>query len=131
MTDRDVDKLIAEKVMGWVLIPKVKVNGEWFYNVWCPDPPSHIEHPPVGFNAQSYVPFYSTAMIDTWRVVKKLQESGWHIELRLPPVGYPTYIVDLWRMGGHMEANTKITQGAESLEEAICLAALRTVGVHL
>jgi hypothetical protein len=57
---RELDALIAEKVMGW------KVNGHDSYYRWWGSPPGWKEPQSVE------IPHYSTAIAAAWTVVEKL-----------------------------------------------------------
>ncbi len=70
------------------------------------------------------VPFYSTYIGAAWEVVEKLHEPRY--SFRFTTWGVSTYTAEVWSKEKGMEFKSKIQKSAPL---AICLAALRAVGV--
>lgn len=92
---RELDALVAEKVMGWTHV----TNG---YGV----PPLHPNSKPTA-RAAGTIPNYSTDFAASMEVVKRIQREG-----------HP------WTFTGLFHEHADI----DKLPEAICLAALKSVG---
>lgn len=109
MDNREIDKLIAEKVMGW--FPLTDANR---MNWWAPS----VEELPIWLKLQkNFRP--STDIKDAWLVVEKFEyhkvenDAGWY---------YCT-------LANH---NTKFFDGDDDKAPiAICKAALKAVGVEV
>lgn len=101
---RELDVLVAEKVMEW--------EYKTYWLGWFP--------PNGDFAYLDQIPPFSTDMAAAWQVVEKLQELGWHLILT-----HPT----LTRWHVKLETGTGQCEVAahESPARAICLAALRAV----
>ena len=79
----ELDKLVAEKVMGWVLTQDGPGEGAWEddysadYGRWMPS-----DSPGAGPHAWETVPSYSTNIAAAWEVVEKVSElSDGHFTL--------------------------------------------------
>lgn len=68
---RELDALIAKKIMGWKQEYIQSVSGEW-HPMW--KEPEYLI-PPGSYKAQ-VVPPFSTDLAAAWKVVKKLMEYG-------------------------------------------------------
>ena len=107
MTPRERDALIAEKVMGW---RKVNNLFEWpAKDSWI-----HIYD----------IPNFSTDIAAAWKVVEKLC-SQFNIVLECVSFEYNCHVNIPADLGSRVHAR------ASSAQEAICLAALKVVGVEL
>lgn len=128
---RDLDVLIAEKVMGFAVIKTVWGKHKQFcqYSLGPPDyyddAGESILHNPL--------PLYSTDIAAAWEVVATLQFSGSafkYEEEHIPsPVGTDSYTATFLNLND--ESPKYILGEAMSLESAphaICLAALKAVG---
>lgn len=123
MTDvagRELDVLIAEKVMGWT----------WYKTgrgarMLCE--PHHGQladgSEPIANLATFSVPLYSSDIAAAWSIVEKMQELGW------------TFAIELFEDNGNYSAYFKNTQNrdryvgnADTAPLAICLAALKALG---
>lgn len=120
---RELDALVAEKVMGWRWI---SYNNNGFILV-PPDQhsrmkPEYVFQDKAGSREHAGLPRYSTDIAAAWEVVEKLHEiPGYEIiDIRLCSIGYAI----LAPMGNHM----KSVSTAETAPLAICLAALKAVG---
>lgn len=157
MNDRELDALVAEKVMGWMW---VTADG-----ITVLAPPSHMiayrENARLGKGGHidldarllrcPPLPHYSTDIAAAWEVIEKLynrgisieisdmrhspEEPGWWIELvRFEPLkesDAPKWVID--DLGGRPVAFHLWEHdcGAPTAPLAICLAALKAVGVQV
>lgn len=102
MDNREIDALVAEKVMGW----EPHDNGEGEI-VWTHNPTRQWS---VSFG---HVPHYSESIKAAWEVVEKNIDLGFEINCRS---GWAAYF------GEHIAY-------ADSAPLAICLAALKSKGI--
>ncbi len=113
---KEMDALVAEKVMGW---PTTGMAAGASYR-------------------EANMPAYSTDIAAAWQVVEKLRTIGWFIELNddRPPTGkqrwncwfhwpYGPVLPEEWPSG---EPDAGVAGVAP---EAICLAALAAVGAEV
>ncbi len=100
---RELDALVAEKVMGW----KMDASAVWH----GPGPSCLV------------LPHYSTDIADAWEIVEKLQSQDWACIL--------DNVKDfLGNWQAHFEKDRRAcTAESESAPHAIALAALKAVGV--
>lgn len=126
---RELDALIAEKVMGWVSIPHPEPENlfpgvragarSWFppnndYAYW------RERFGPGYANGVSF-PEYSTSIEAAWEVVEKMGENRLRLDLSVGTS--EDAIAEFSRNGSEgIEAN------GEDAPHAICLAALKAVG---
>jgi len=113
---REMDALVAERVMGWTLGRRyANGNGEW------------QGHPHGGTLTWDQTPRYSTDIRAAWEVVEKMRADGYatiHVscgaDLKGNPVPgwYASFFADKDRPGGFARGAT--------MAEAICRAALKT-----
>ena len=114
MDNREIDLLVARKVMGWIEVEKGEFTGFDFVGK---RPLINDTHSRDSF----LIPHYSTDISAAWQVAGKL------IEIRFYPVIWvKPGIVQLYC---HNEVCTIEEKGTIPL--AICLAALKAVGVDL
>ena len=121
--NREIDKLIAEKVMGWTYLEKAKLNGHSGTD-WTGITPT--------LSRQS-IPTYTTDVAAAWTVIKKLKDRD----------GHPNY---LWLSYQGDAVLTKHNSShwlcafaspeqfraeADTAPMAIALAALAAVGVEI
>jgi hypothetical protein len=112
---RELDALVAEKVMGWLHTESWQSDGEITgttpdYRAWVP------------------VPRYSTDWAAAGEVVEKVRAQmpgGWGFELE--DVGVSAVALNTWR-AAFMGADAKWEALSDSAPHAICLAALQAVG---
>lgn len=136
-TGRELDALVAEKVMGYsrVDVPR-DVNGEnEGVTLWPPNVDvAEYQWPYVGpVQIYSFCPMYSTDIAAAWQVVEKMQERGMWAQLRTPFgkgkmddgfwCGFTPMLTTGWN--GRPDHNTS----AAMMPLAICLAALKAVGM--
>jgi hypothetical protein len=109
---RELDALIAEKIMGYTDIENRAPDGG---NSWWGNPPAPCEH-------GTRIPYYSTYMGDAWEVVEHMMEQGYYINIFGPGhqgEGDMHWTVNFW--SGHYVAG----KARELiLPLAICQAAL-------
>lgn len=110
---RELDVLVAEKVMGW------RGSSEKHY---------------VGNSGKCFccgiIPPYSTSIAAAWEVVEKMFYLGWDLELQYFKKNDKEYTVRvLFAEIGNQELSTLAF--ADTAPHAICLAALEAVGVEL
>ena len=140
---RELDALVAEKVMGWQRFPYVlpgagqHVDGDvverWGATTvtvnYCPPGRVHV-------STIRTVPFYSTSIDAAWTVVEKLRDTNASVELS----AYRHEVKDdvpllnrvaVWG-GNAIGMETKVAETtAETMPLAICRAALAAVGVEV
>ena len=111
---RDLDYLIAEKVMGW----KYARNAGAFY------PPNlHPEQNVIGHE----VPHYSTSIADAWRIVEKLSKQ-YQVTVSSPCDELRYWTVYLHHHGYRCFQDIKHEAESDiSAPHAICLAALKAM----
>lgn len=105
---RDLDALVAEKVMGWF---KDRYSEYWF------PPGTNITN-----GAVVDLPHYSTSIEAAWEVVEKLKEGVLYFELVRTPDG--------WISQFYSEAkyDPAPIEDAPTAPHAIAVAALKAVG---
>ena len=120
---RELDALVAEKVMEW---KRIFIIGNL----------SGGEHNPVGERQGStsveLVPHYSTAMAAAWEVVEKLGQQGYEMNLRmiLPPRAQFHCCfarVTIGKTIQDFDSSPKCCAVESTVPLAICLAALKAV----
>lgn len=119
---RELDALVAEKVMGWTKATlHDEVSGPEQY--WCSGKVAHVL-------VDSWTP--SAFIHYAWKVVEKLAKDGKHLALQAPGSTdmnecyrtFPKWTADFeFRLDSEAEADTAPL--------AICLAALKAVGVEV
>lgn len=132
---RDLDALIAEKVLGW---QEVNKNHQWNYRTgrhcygWPDDYYGALPGQPTDvFNADwRLVPKFSTDIADAWKVVKQLRlwllplNDRWMACQELGPVFFDEDV-------GVVEGHVTHIGIAETEAHAICIAALEVVGISV
>ena len=129
---RDIDKQIAEKVMGWDGVIFVKEGQHWVDT--CIDRPGfRVMHGDAyGYKTKAaechYLPHYSTSIADAWLVVNKMREShGYAVSMQ----GMKSEIVDQYRVFFNLLDSCIVGEGcAKTAPLAICKAALNTLENH-
>lgn len=116
---RELDALIAEKVMGWSYKPYYNGGGEWVKD--------GRKVAFGGFDGGS-LPRYSTDIAAAWLVVEKM--GNWHgfdfLVQMLQPRGSNTYEAG-WYEQDYDGFQPRATGDADTVPLAICLAALKTI----
>lgn len=115
MTDRELDALVAEKVMGWARLQPGNDEIGWKTGPGALD--------------LSGLPEFSTDIAAAWEVVEEIRRRGLAPEIALLAYG------KAWGVGfKSWRSNTTLTPANfvhASAPHAICLAALKAVGVEL
>lgn len=148
---RELDALVAEKVMGWRRVgksyhtkpahrPSLDHPGEWLddYDAKGPhdfliDPSSHLDDKRVAFcgcDSTADLPPYSTDISDAWLVVEKLRKTHCCIKV----YSDHEYIYECTMIkdpNDPHEGRQGIYRQATTAPLAICLAALKAVGYQL
>lgn len=118
MDNREIDKLIAEKVMNLITGPVVEIVGGKAVNT-------------AGDSV--ILPSYSEEIEWAWQVVEKMRSDGWHYEIG-DSHWEPSHFVRFGR--GKYDQYDDIFREEHSATGptpgvAICLAALEAVGVDV
>lgn len=124
---RELDAVIAEKIMGWTRATRSPKAYDIFRegkggDVWwiggCPAPTAYeCDHP----ENQVFAP--SENIADAWKAVERLMRDGWRFEIdRNVKVGEPLNDFDCTFVKGRLFRAT-----AETAPLAICRAALKVV----
>lgn len=111
---RELDALVAEKVMGWRLL-NLRTEG------YSPGQDSRVHN-------SKPIPPYSTSISAAWEIVKHLMEKGFEIALWGPvDRGFkknPNWVSEVTNMVTRAWWQSE----ADTATHAICLAALKAVG---
>ena len=102
LSDREIDALVAEKIMGW------DFSGS------------------DGFDSHSVVPCYGDNLIAAWSVIDKLAETYPQVRFEKTHSSVYTWYVKFWSSGGSV-----IGAAAKTVERAIRKAALRTIDIEI
>lgn len=112
MNSSEIDRLVAEKVMGWKRTPYGWDVLEKKYNL----------------GIEWDLPKFSTNIADAWKVVEKLQKDGWYIELYNEN---EEWCFDLTKYNEFLSVDRFYRASAEGASLAICLAALKACGIDV
>lgn len=106
---RQIDVLVAEKVLQWK-----RGRTEYGEMPWkAPDGKGYL-----------FVPRFSSDIAATWQVVEKMRERETYIAVECHPNYWRAVVYDgNWYF--------ELSEHADTAPLAICLAALRTVGVEV
>jgi hypothetical protein len=138
---RELDALVAEKVMGWsrktITVAK-QYHGQ---NEW--DPPQTVswgsdaivqgnkvytfDRDDQPTNAEE-MPKYSTDIAAAWEVAEKLHKDSWRLELVTSELLGPDMGGASARFACKAAVRGHVTEHADTAPHAICLAALKAVG---
>ena len=118
---RELDALVAEKVMGWREVRKQSIANAFGQHVMD----DYVGLPNPGATMPQLVPRYSTMLQEAWKVADDLRGRSQFVAVisGLGPQGVQPWICKVNRDGGFIE------ERAESAAVAICLAALKSVGI--
>mgnify|MGYP001571535769 CR=1 FL=1 len=116
---RELDALVAEKVMGWKHYAPAAVQEVWY-------PPNL--HPSNNVLGHS-IPHYSTDIAVAWQVVEHLKNKL-HLQVILHWAGdeCPKWLCNLRADGYRSFQDQEWQVEADTAPLAICLAALKAVG---
>lgn len=119
MTDREIDALVAERVMGWTNMWRAE-SGQVFGS----DPEADCRHECKAHSPENY----STDIAAAWQVVEKIvgDQYSWKFELKFisgrPAPGRIWATFTRWKDGEQFEG------WSNEAPKAICLAALKSLG---
>lgn len=118
---RELDALVAEKVLGWVQVRKQSIANAFGQHVMD----DYVGQPSVGATPPVLVPRYSTMIQEAWKVADHLRSRSQFVAVisGLGPQGVQPWICKINRDGGFLE------ERADTAAVAICLAALKSVGI--
>ncbi len=118
---RDLDALVAEKVMGWIGIEKKPIANAFGQTVL----EDYVGQPSIGATQPVLVPRYSTMIQEAWKVADKLRGEVQFVAVisGKGPQGAQPWICKINREGSFLE------ERADTAPLAICLAALKGVGL--
>lgn len=129
MAGRELDALVAEKVMGWT---NVQANAFTPYGQdACGTPPDGIK--PMWNSGRSAIPRYSTDIAAAWQVWETLRQSGRWCCLELSSDYDICWTAQLTpaetREGAPHVPTVVIDDAAYTAAETICHAALRAIAL--
>ena len=118
---RELDALVAEKVMGWVVVRKQSIANAMGQHVMD----DYVGQPSIGVTQPVLVPRYSLMIQEAWKVADHLRNRSQFVAVLsgMGPQGVQPWICKINRDGGFLE------ERADTAPVAICLAALKAVGI--
>jgi hypothetical protein len=118
---RELDALVAEKVMGWLEVRKQSIANAFGQHVMD----DYVGKPTSTAPQAVLVPRYSSMIQEAWKIADHLRERSQFVAVisGLGPQGVQPWICKINRDGGFIEDR------ADTAAVAICLAALKTVGI--
>ena len=123
---RELDALVAEKVMGWVWMKEVSTIFLFERTLLPPLFESKVDHSgDDAFIIMPEIPDYSTDIAEAWEVVEKLKHLAFNVHHRYNTGVWTAYFTD----GEELFACAEDITGEAPL--AICLAALKAVGYEV
>lgn len=127
MTNEEVDVLVAIHIMGYTTHPSQLVNYNMRTNRYDPSP-DLVWVTPEGLGAGYAPKRYSTDIGAAWQVVEHFKKPLWIFTLYS---SHDTYTADFaeWEDETALGDKRKGTARSRIASRAICLAALRAVGV--
>ena len=114
---RELDALVAQKVMGWVEVEKKPIANAYGQTVM----EDYVGKPNFAAPQAVLVPRYSMMIQEAWKVADKLRDSAQFVAVisGKGPQGVQPWICKVNREGGFIE------ERADTAAHAICLAALK------
>jgi len=118
---RELDALVAERVMGWGQVRKQSIANALGHHVMD----DYVGLPTPGATIPQLVPRYSMMIQEAWKVADELRGRSQFVAVisGLGPQGVQPWICKVNRDGGFVE------ERADTPALAICLAALKSAGV--
>jgi hypothetical protein len=118
---RELDALVAEKVMGWGQVRKQSIANALGQHVMD----DFVGLPTPAATIPQLVPRYSMMIQEAWKVADELRGRSQFVAVisGLGPQGVQPWICKINRDGGFIE------ERADSAALAICLAALKSAGI--
>lgn len=139
---RELDALVAEKVMGWKGCDSTETWVRWEHgdpgdewtNIdkeWC----RGAGHPPTPHFGTVPIPRYSVKIDDSWKVVEKLRKTHCCLTLK----SEYDFVWECYAIQDHNDSEHnsevirryKIYAMADTAPHAICIAALKAVGIDV
>ena len=116
---RELDALVAQKVMGWVEVEKKPIANAFGQTVM----EDYVGKPAANAPQPVLVPRYSLLIQEAWKVADKLRDSVQFVAVisGKGPQGVQPWICKVNREGSFIE------ERADTAAHAICLAALKGV----
>ncbi|GED18097.1 BC1872 family protein [Aneurinibacillus migulanus] len=111
---RELDIVVAEKVMGWVVDGDIIENADFDEQGRCTFPSGDYL---MNKETREPLPNYSTNIADAWEVVEQLNDTESYLDIKIQSC------IDGWFVDYCNERTV-----AETAPHAICLAALKAVG---
>lgn len=121
---REMDALVAEKVMGWRKEDKAMLHG--IIQVAFVDTATDYARPIACGCAEDFQP--STDIRDAWQVVEKLDNLGFTTEIDKREAGWAVVFIDYRKNPIGLKEDNAI---ADTAPLAICLAAFKACGVEM
>lgn len=117
---REIDAIVAEKVMGWVS----NYPGGW------PHPPMDTPNRKQYMDSEgcTVIPNYSSSIEAAWQIIEKLITQGHYVNIFSTEYSTPTRENG---PGWGCQVSSDDTSLDDTAPMAICLAALKTVGHRL
>lgn len=145
MTDRELDVLVAEKIMGLTLAGKRPAgfyDGEWcVFTVGKAMGDSPLQPVVESDGYFEVVEFYSSDVAAASKVVEEMIKRGWKVDLTCFPVDRhgcaAMWQVEIepgevaWAENTTLRGAVETTERGETLARAICVASLRVLGVEI
>jgi hypothetical protein len=118
---RELDALVAEKVLGWIEVRKQSIANAFGQHVMD----DYVGQPSIGVTQPVLVPRYSSMIQEAWKVADHLRSRSQFVAVisGTGPQGVQPWICKINRDGGFLE------ERADTAAVAICLAALKAVGI--
>jgi len=116
---RDLDALVAEKVMGWINVKKQSIANAFGQHVMD----DYVGQPSIAATQPVLIPRYSSMIQEAWKVADKLRAESQFVAVisGTGPNGAQPWICKINREGSFLE------ERADTAPLAICLAALKAV----
>ena len=120
-TGRELDALVAEKVLGWLQVRKQMIANA----MGQPVMEDFVGLPTASAAIPQLIPRYSTMIQEAWKVAEELRGRSQFVAVLsgLGPQGVQPWICKINRDGGFIE------ERADAAPLAICLGALKSVGI--
>lgn len=133
---RDLDALIAEKVMGWTWRKNTKVRSGGLPDfaagtrTLSPDDDCGMlkratGNEPISVGLMRRVPYYSSNIADAWSVVAKMRKQDFSLDMQISSGPMNSCRVQFWPNDCADEDGIVF---ADHAPEAICRAALAAIG---
>ena len=137
MTDRELDALVAEKVMRWIRDP-LQPDSHWLDPI-CQALPLEQRPTTKYIFRVGVMDRFSTDISAAWQVMEKLKDRVGDKERELLEVNWlpakNKWVAGIWcyeqKMLGGSVARASFVASADSAPRAICLAALKAFGVEV